>query len=472
MTVTYCKITAEQRDWSGLPPELLGSISSRLSFFDMLSFRGVCSSWLVAAKATPNWKKFPLLLLFADTRPKFMKRSQIHKSFAPSTLWDVRPCRYPLGETQNCSNSVICRSSQINNRSSKEETTLIEMCRHRERISRQGSSSDRRFTQIFDSKAVFFSIKEERSYSMETQYFNNLGKMVGSHPDGWIVLIDEDNSPYLLRILAKAQRIHFRKIQLPKSLLLPDGTLTRLKCTIRRSVMSVVSNSSRHRGDDLIVISIDHLRTAILIWRNGDKGWSVLEGECYYDIALCNNTLYALKILGRFDFVSVEAWDFSTTSSGSCSPEMKFSIEVSCMSGCMSNSEDCYYHTTRLVGSPTTGEIFVLAYGGKCKDDPNPNWVIFKVDSNERRCVQVNSLNGEALLLGNTSSIFVSSKDVEDYGYKPNSIYFVGNWWKGTTEIKLNNFSLEDARVQHIWDSGKSTTVGFAWIAPSNKSGS
>ncbi|KAJ6825888.1 putative F-box protein [Iris pallida] len=101
------------RDWSGLPDELLGSIAERLPMPDHARLRAVCASWASAAPAhPPSASHFPWLMLADDER---RRGGGFHSFHSPpdSRSYRLRGTRRPPVEASSAAACVGARDGRL-----------------------------------------------------------------------------------------------------------------------------------------------------------------------------------------------------------------------------------------------------------------------------------------------------------------------------------------------------------------------
>ncbi|GAA0157689.1 hypothetical protein LIER_38499 [Lithospermum erythrorhizon] len=284
----------------------------------------------------------------------------------------------------------------------------------------------------------------KRPYILKTRtpeclkrYINH--RILGSNSDGWIIMLDENDDMYLCKRLTKD------KIDLPSKNTLPSnksGPVIAGDYMSRKAIMTASPSS----GNNFTVILIYGLsRPKISFWRHGESTWNGIEGENYFDIAFSKNTLFALKKYND-DIHAIEIWDFSDIPG---TMNKKMCLELPLL--------DDYFYTSRLAELSSSDEILIVAYRSMYMYTESTHvndWLIFKVDSSQERCIKMDSLNGESLLMGLVNTMCVSYADVEYPEFKPNSIYYVEDerhLRSPKSEIKLRVYSMEDKKTEELW---------------------
>ncbi|KAI9194928.1 hypothetical protein LWI28_010203 [Acer negundo] len=267
---------------------------------------------------------------------------------------------------------------------------------------------------------------------------------------------------------------------------------------LRQSVLykSVLSSNPCLGVNNLGVVVI-YGRTRKLGYCNyRDSSWRGLEeGKfCPYSDIICsnNNKLYALG-----ENACVETWDLLD---GKCVPTKKMEIEL-CFplkSAKILLSDSRYLYVRRLYLVENLGDLLlVVRYIGEFVNgdnkavheddlmndgDTHPSvcpyktlfFHVYKLDFDERRWIEVESLGDSALFLGGSHSVSVCSS--VDSVYKKNSVYFTDDYWDRMEEDYLYGghdmgvFSLEDQSVEPIYQRhGGSMKIQPppCWVAPS-----
>ncbi|KAK0608298.1 hypothetical protein LWI29_028482 [Acer saccharum] len=265
---------------------------------------------------------------------------------------------------------------------------------------------------------------------------------------------------------------------------------------LRQSVLhkSVLSSDPCLGVNNLGVVVIYGRARKLGYCNYGDSSWRGLEDGKFmpYSDIICsnNNKLYALG-----ENACVEAWDLLD---GKCVPTKKMEIEL-CLptKSAKMFSDSRYFYVSRLylveklgdlllvvryIGEFVNGENKVVhEYDLMTDEDPHPLvcpyktllFHVYKLDFDERRWIEVESLGDSAMFLGGSHSVSVCS--AVDSGYKKNSIYFTDDYWERMEEDYLYGghdmgvFSLEDQSVEPIYQSGGDMKIQPppCWVAPS-----
>ncbi|KAK3187713.1 hypothetical protein Dsin_027274 [Dipteronia sinensis] len=257
---------------------------------------------------------------------------------------------------------------------------------------------------------------------------------------------------------------------------------------------SVLSSDPCLGVNSLGVVVIYGLARKLGYCNYGDSSWRGLEDGKFWpysDIICYNNKkLYALG-----ENACVEAWDLLD---GKCVPTKKMEIELCFPSKSEKMLSDFRYLyvrklylvdklgdlllVVRYIGEFVNGDNEVVQEDDLLTDEDTHPLVcpyktllfhVYKLDFDERRWIEVESLGDSALFLGGSHSVSVCSS--VDSRYKKNSIYFTDDYWDRMEEDYLYGghdmgvFSLEDQSVEPIYLSGCSMKIQPppCWVAPS-----
>ncbi|GAV70252.1 DUF295 domain-containing protein, partial [Cephalotus follicularis] len=330
------------------------------------------------------------------------------------------------------------------------------------------------------------------------------GCCVGSS-HGWLVFLDEQVTPFLLNPFTQ------ERIQLPsianflciskidkncEGEFVVDFTyrdrfgschLSRVETKqLRESFVhkAILSSSPKFRSNTCEVVMIYGLNSKLAYYKSGEESWNDLDGKHahYCDILFNKNKLYALSN-GGF----IEVWDFD---GGVPIKRMDINLSFEGTKEAEFLTKELYARTVYLVES--CGDILlVVRYIGELvneagqpvyeadlytKEDTHPlvcpyrtlKFYVHKLDFNEGKWVEVDSLGNQTLFLGGNHSLSISNSRI-----KKNSIYFIDDYWMRMNEDYLYGghdmgvFSLKDQHVKPFCTyPSEKIHPPPCWIAP------
>ncbi|KAK2643779.1 hypothetical protein Ddye_018974 [Dipteronia dyeriana] len=332
---------------------------------------------------------------------------------------------------------------------------------------------------------------------------------------GWLIFLDHKASrPFLVNPFIKQVKIQLPCLnsllgilQIEKNIQLGEYFINYynksrnlvLVCYathLRQSVLhkSVLSSDPCLGVNSLGVVVIYGRARKLGYCNYGDSSWKGLEDGKFwpYSDIICynNNKLYALG-----ENACVEAWDLLD---GKCVPTKTMEIKLCFpLKSAKMLSDFRYLYVCRLYLVEKLGDLLlVVRYIGEfvngdnevvqeddllTDEDTQPLvcpyktllFHVYKLDFDERKWIEVESLGDSALFLGGSHSVSVCSS--VDSGYKKNSIYFTDDYWDRMEEDYLYGghdmgvFSLEDQSVGPIYQSSGSMKIQPppCWVAPS-----
>ncbi|KAK9288889.1 hypothetical protein L1049_017356 [Liquidambar formosana] len=286
---------------------------------------------------------------------------------------------------------------------------------------------------------------------------------------GWLVLLDQTECLYLLNPFSRT------RIQLPD---LPNF----------HSIAKAVLSSDPGDSNDCTVLVMYAKRSNLAFCKVGDGGWTNLDGkhESYSDILFFNDHLYALPgkssvevwdLYALPDKSSVEVWDFREPFPTRRHINLSYPEKTMEELRQLSPSD---IHCRRLCLVEWSGHILLVArfLGYLSNDDREMNikprtmlFELYKLDFNEEKWIEVDSLGDGCLFLGENHSLSLSAQDVRDC--KENSIYFINFQVKKHYtygRLALDVFNLEDQSFKSIYRCNfwrnKPVTDPAVWIVP------
>ncbi|KAH7573154.1 hypothetical protein JRO89_XS03G0079500 [Xanthoceras sorbifolium] len=327
---------------------------------------------------------------------------------------------------------------------------------------------------------------------------------------GWLIFLDQKASPFLLNAFIQV-KIHLpclysllgilkieKNIELDEYCIVynnnPKNKVSYTTHLREKIIHKGVLSSNPCLGVNNLGVVVIYGSTRKLGYCNygdghHDSSWSGLDGKFwpYHDIVCYKNKLYALG-----ENACVETWDLDgcvpikRMEIGLCFPTKStkmlsdFRYLYACRFYLVENLGD-WLLVVRYIGEFVNGNNVVVREEDLLTDEDTHPLVcpyrtllfhFYKLDFDEKRWIEVESLGDSALFLGGSDSISVSSSSLS--GYKKNSIYFTDDYWDRMEEDYLYGghdmgvFSMEEQMVEPIYQSGSmKIQPPPCWVAPS-----
>ncbi|KAL2470283.1 DUF295 domain-containing protein [Abeliophyllum distichum] len=356
-------------------------------------------------------------------------------------------------------------------------------------------------------KPIFLSSVLQKRVFFQLNAVQNLQdyRFVGSS-HGWLVVLNNKSDPFLLDIISET------RFQLPGKQTFPhiqgvreieneefeiqykgekDSACYSLK-TLQEWLMvkAVLSDNPSCNVNYVVITMYDlHCKSKLALCRPGDNGWTGLCGELdsYDDIVCYENLLCALGC-----GPSVEIWDLNESS-----PRSKMMIQVDIPRKftevhkiyprdlytakwyLASSSEDLFF-VVRYIGEfvRCDGEVIyerdtLTHYSSQPLICPykTVRFDVYKLDSKQKKWLEVESLNDIALFVGGNHSALLQVKEYP--GCKANAIYFTDDYWDRMDEDiyygghDMGVFNMRDESIEPFFDCDQERfEPPTFWIVP------
>ncbi|KAM7488409.1 hypothetical protein LguiB_025893 [Lonicera macranthoides] len=424
--------------WAALQMELLELIVSKLPFFNIPSFKSVCSSWRKAARTYLNSP------LYRSQTPVLMIPSSLHKEHSDeesSTMNKSGVCFYSLKDETAYEFKNAPKEFHKSRCVGSSHGCLVLLDKH----------ADPYLLNLFTRSCIKLPPKERFPHIKSVSRKTSKGNYVSikySH-DYAFSLISSTSMPF----------DDFRKSALIQKAILSDN--------------------------NTVMVMYGHQSNLGYCCRS-DSEWTHLQGlyRPYADILCFDNKLFALGSKH-----SIEVWDFN----GSV-PVKETDIHPKSEPAANHLSRDRDLYSTHCYLVESLGDILLVTrYVGEfvkdgvpifeadllSDDDNHPlvcpyqtlDFKVKKLDFKHKEWLEVRSLGDRALFLGGNHAVSLSAKEHREC--KENSIYFTDNYWDRMDEDYLYGghdmgvFSLEDGSVTRFFeiDDMKITPPPF-WVVP------
>ncbi|GKU89857.1 hypothetical protein SLEP1_g3938 [Rubroshorea leprosula] len=263
---------------------------------------------------------------------------------------------------------------------------------------------------------------------------------------GWLIFLDHSTfSPFLFNPFTNV-RIHLPSLttfygdeeldflRRVRYFALRNGAKDPIKHYVQKAILT-----AEPVGEYSVVMICDFC-TAIIFYKNGESCWTELnQRHSYKDVICCQNEIYALDSNNAIHIMSLAA-----------EGRLRESIDHTLKPFL----DDCVL-SRYIVESE--GEILQVINFICCRAHKAKLFQVYKLDSENRRWVEVKSLRDQSLVIGRNHSVSVSTKDMKFC--KGNSIYFTNDYWAFVPEAnrlpyeyEFGAYTLEDGKISQVFE--------------------
>ncbi|KAH7527281.1 hypothetical protein ACOSP7_011226 [Xanthoceras sorbifolium] len=332
--------------------------------------------------------------------------------------------------------------------------------------------------QSHHSRRAFFDLSANRVRFLHLPEASDHGKRRCGSSHGWLVILDETPNVLLLNPLTRA------KIYLPPLFTFPNvvsfnyfeigreytlsfwrgsggGRFNRNLRQMRDSfIKKIVLSSSPGKGSDFIAVAILNQTGDLAYCRNGDQGWSIIEGTKSYceDVIYNKGLFYAVDKGGAVAVCDVGAGDSATVSIIRTPPQLGGDMQYLVSSG------DELLLVTRFLG---------LEFGFE-PDHPQLiyrtiRFEVFRLNWSGPQWERVRSLGDKVLFIGENSSLSLSASDFPGCGR--DSIYYTDDYSEGNFDDVLGQhdsgiFSLCSGSIEPLPCYPRNLHYRLRWPPP------
>ncbi|GER43542.1 hypothetical protein STAS_20403 [Striga asiatica] len=258
----------------------------------------------------------------------------------------------------------------------------------------------------------------------------SLGRRRAGSSFGWLVLIDESPSVFLINPLTRdrialpslnsfpnVMRFDFYSIGREYTLRSPENDL--YYCNLKEMrdafVKKVILSHSPYGNSDFFALAILNRHENLAYCKNGDHSWKIIDAARSYseDVIYLNGAFYAINKFGSIAICDLKDEDL---------PVVKFITVRQQIDGDMQYLVDAMGDLL-LVSRYLEFDIDLEHYSEVCKTS---KFRVFRFDWNSQIWVSTASLDDKVLFVGTNSSLALLASDYP--GCRGNSIYFTDDY--------------------------------------------
>ncbi|XP_022923267.1 probable F-box protein At1g65740 [Cucurbita moschata] len=273
---------------------------------------------------------------------------------------------------------------------------------------------------------------------------------------GWLIMRDETLGIVLFNPFSGAV------IYLP-----PVATYDDIEWIPGHIIKAILTKDPSLYPNDYMVVGIFGTYKRLCLIRANDKTWTYYyptPNIPFNDINICRDTIYATEN-------DLDVWKVEVQNSEDESSSISISVK-------MVHTKRIRYIGTAYITESSKGELLVVLriFNSGEEQFETVDFEVYKlIHENEdelRRAVEVKSLDGDAIFIGDSQSICVSTKEFA--GCLPNRIYFTDNRYvnlvvgklDGTQDLGVFNFEDGSFEDHYIADPAQKNLPSPMWIIP------